>query len=201
MSDTNGYARVLSTNSDAGRVLETADQPGVELIGFGLNRGVAQIKRLAYSLLLVWFMPVLGTAAEPVSLETAERAAAEQKAAELQPVSQPYVGKTDQELTELTAQWDDLSETERRALLIEVKSRMARGNNQEGVIRILTRRRFGRIIRRPDGSVVRIEAEVVQIRPEQPAAESYGVGFEQRAARKEAAQETPPILTVKDPSP
>ena len=196
MSDTNGYARVLSTNSDAGRVLETADQLGVELIGFGLNRGVAQIKRLAYSLLLVWFMPVLGTAAEPVSLETAERAAAE-----LQPVSQPYVGKTDQELTELTAQWDDLSETERRALLIEVKSRMARGNNQEGVIRILTRRRFGRIIRRPDGSVVRIEAEVVQIRPEQPAAESYGVGFEQRAARKEAEQETPPILTVKDPSP
>ncbi|MCZ6710887.1 MAG: hypothetical protein O7B25_11035 [Gammaproteobacteria bacterium] len=146
-------------------------------------------------------MPGVGTAAEPVSLETGEQAAAELKAADLEPVSQPYAEKTDQELTELTAQWDDLSDTERRALLIEVKLRMERGNNPEGVIRILTRRRFGRIIRQPDGSVVRIEAEVVQIGPEQPAAESYGVGFEQRAARKEAEQETPPILTVKGPSP
>ncbi len=136
-------------------------------------------------------MPIIGMAAEPISLETAK----------LEPVSQAYAEKTDQELTELTAQWDALSDTERRALLIEVKMRMARGNAPEGVIRILTRRRFGRIIRQPDGSVVRIEAEVVQIRPKRPATESYGVGFEQRAARKEAEQETRPILTVKDSSP
>jgi hypothetical protein len=146
-------------------------------------------------------MPVIGTAAELDPLLIDEQAAAELTAAELEPVSQTYTEKTDQELTELAAQWDDLSDTERRALLIEVKLRMARGSNPEGVIRILTRRRFGRIIRQPDGSVVRIEAEVVQIGPEQPAVGSYGVGFEQRAARKDAEQEPPPILTVKDPSP
>jgi len=134
-------------------------------------------------------MPVIGVAAERVSLD--------------RPQASPhaYAEKTDQELTELTAQWDSLDDTQRGALLTEVKMRMARSKGRDGVIRIRTQRRYGRIIRKSDGSVVRIETRVVRLRPVRPGEESYGVGFEQRAARKEAEQETPPVLTVKGPSP
>ena len=136
-------------------------------------------------------MPVIGVAAEPVSLDTSETA----------PFAHAYAEKTDLELTHLTAQWDALEDAQRRALLTEVKMRMARSKGREGVIRIRTQRRYGRIIRNSDGSVVRIETRVVRVRPSLPGAESYGAGFEQRASRKEAEQQTPPILTVKDPSP
>ena len=123
------------------------------------------------------------------------------QAAPLDPHSQVYAGKTDQQLTELTAQWDALDDSERRALLIEVKARMEHNEGRDVVIRILTQRRYGRIIRRSDGSVVRIETQVVRVRPAGPGTQPYGVGFEQRAARKEAEQKTAPVLTVKDPSP
>lgn len=128
-------------------------------------------------------MPVIGLAAERVS------------------DAQAYAEKTHQELTELTAQWDSLDDSQRRALLTEVKMRMARSKGRDGVIRIRTQRRYGRIIRKSDGSVLRIETRVVRVRPARPGKESYGVGFERRVARKEAEQETPPVLTVKGPSP
>lgn len=136
-------------------------------------------------------MPIIGVAAEPGSTAADEPV----------PYAQVYAAKTDQELTELTAQWGELGNAERRALLTEVKMRMARSKGREGVIHIRTQRRYGRIIRNSDGAVVRIETQVVHIRPVRPGSASYGVGFEQRAARKEAAQDTAPILTVKDPSP
>ncbi len=140
-------------------------------------------------------MPVVALAAESVPTGTAQPA----------PYAQIYAAKTDQELTDLTAQWGELDSVQRRALLTEVKMRMARNKGGEGVIHIRMQRRFGRIIRNTDGSVMRIETQtqtqVVHVHPVRPGTESYGVGFEQRAARKEAEQETPPILTVKDPSP
>ena len=135
-------------------------------------------------------MPAIGVAAEPASYVPGER-----------PLAGVYSEKTDQQLTELTAQWDTLDDSERQALLTEVKMRMARSKGRSGVIRIRTQRRYGRIIRKSDGSVVRIETKVVRVRPVGPGTQPYGVGFERRAASKEAEPETPPVLTVKDPAP
>jgi hypothetical protein len=146
-------------------------------------------------------MPVVGLAAERVSLDPAEQPPNPSPLTFPQASPHAYAEKTDTELTELTAQWDSLDDTQRRALLTEVKMRMARSKGRDGVIRIRTLRRYGRIIRKSDGSVVRIETRVVRVRPARPGTQSYGVGFEQRAARKEAGQETPPVLTVKGPSP
>ena len=153
-------------------------------------RGVAQIKRLACSLLLLSSMPVIGIAAEPASHRPAER-----------PMAGVYSEKTDQQLTELTAQWDTLDDSERQALLTEVKMRMARSKGRGGVIRIRTQRRYGRIVRKADGSVVRIETKVVRVRPVGPGTQPYGVGFERRAASKQPERDSPPVLTVKDPAP
>jgi hypothetical protein len=147
-----------------------------------LTKGVRSIKRLACSLLFVFSVFSIEVVADT-------------------DFAQAYAEKTDQELTELTAQWDSLGDTERVALLTEVKMRMARSKGREGVIRIRTQRRYGRIIRQPDGSVLRIETRVVRVHSAPPETQSYGVGFEQRAASKEAEQEPLPVLTVKDPSP
>jgi len=100
----------------------------------------------------------------------------------------PYAEHSDQELTSIAADWETLSEEERRALLTEMRGRMAaKKDDGEGrVIAIRTQRRYGRLVRQPDGSLVRVETteQVVQYRrvPEGEAGDrAFGVGFERRA--------------------
>ncbi|MFW6093344.1 MAG: hypothetical protein ACODAC_05165 [Pseudomonadota bacterium] len=97
--------------------------------------------------------------------------------------------RSDEELTALAAQWDSLNQHQRRALLTEMKLRMA-GNGESKGVRIRTERRYGRIIRQSDGRVIRIETQVVHVRPidEDSLSESrhaFGVGFEHRLARRQ----------------
>ncbi len=119
----------------------------------------------------------------------------------------PYADRSDEELTALAANWDSLDKLQRRALLTEMKLRMARrGNNGQGVIHIRTERRYGRIIRQADGRVIRIETQVVHVRPldsENPSArQGFGVGFERRVARRErpAADDDEPTPGESDDS-
>ena len=73
--------------------------------------------------------------------------------------------KSDQELTLLTAQWGKLSSSERRVLLAEVRSRMQRKQAARTQVmpRVRVTRRYGRIVRQPDGSVV-VQTRVVRPR-------------------------------------
>ena len=63
---------------------------------------------------------------------------------------------------------------------------MARQKGQERVLQIRTQRRYGRLVRRSDGKVLRIETKVVQLQPRRmnPAERSFGVGFERRNAEQ-----------------
>ncbi len=96
-----------------------------------------------------------------------------------------FADKTDRELTELAAGWEALSEAERRALLTEIKARMHTNSGKVPVLTIKTERRYGRIVRQPDGSLVRIETTEHVVRyqrlPEDTADRAFGVGFEQRS--------------------
>ena len=100
-----------------------------------------------------------------------------------------YERHSDEELTALAADWDSLDRHQRRALLTEMKLRMARNGERNPVIHIRTERRYGRLIRQSDGRVIRIETQVVHVRPvdadDLKARQSFGVGFEQRVARRE----------------
>ncbi|MEQ8858566.1 MAG: hypothetical protein RIC56_07960 [Pseudomonadales bacterium] len=108
----------------------------------------------------------------------------------------PFGDRSDAELTALAADWDALDRHQRRALLTEMKLRMARQGEGKGVIHIRTERRYGRLIRQSDGRVIRIETQVVHVRPLDPdapplesrgARQGFGVGFEQRVARRAAS--------------
>ncbi len=107
----------------------------------------------------------------------------------------PYAEHTDVELTATAADWETLSEDDRRALLTEMRSRMALKKDAGKVIAIKTQRRYGRIVRKPDGSLVRIETTEHLVRfqrvpdgvseaasDELPgtAGQAFGVGFEAR---------------------
>lgn len=116
--------------------------------------------------------------------------------------SEPAYGDhSDEELTALAADWDALDRHQRRALLTEMKTRMARrGTSDEGVLHIRTERRYGRLIRQPDGRVLRIETQVVHVRPIDPqqaeqagarvqqagSRRGFGVGFERRVLHRRA---------------
>ena len=98
--------------------------------------------------------------------------------------------KSDQELTELTAQWGQLSPAERRLLLGEVRTRMQRNRaaaaqrRLANAPRVKVTRRYGRIIRQPDGSVV-VQTRVV--RPGGSASHgriTFGFGFERRGKQQ-----------------
>ena len=95
-----------------------------------------------------------------------------------------YADKTDRELTQLAAGWESLSEDERRALLTEIKARMHTNSGKAPVLTIQTERRYGRIVRQPDGSLVRIETTEHVVRfqrlPEDAGDRPFGLGFEQR---------------------
>jgi hypothetical protein len=95
-----------------------------------------------------------------------------------------YSKLTHHQLTRIGARWDQLGDSERRGLLNEVKLRMARQKGSERTLRIRTQRRYGRIVRRSDGQVLRIETKVIQVAPvrRNPTERSFGVGFERRHA-------------------
>lgn len=126
-----------------------------------------------------------------------------------------YSDRSDLDLTELGARWDDLSRQEKDALLREVKLRMAKRKDADGMLMIRTQRRYGRIYRSEDGRYLKIETQVVRVRPVNPDTpkNAFGVGFEQRsatlAAEKSAAEADgtaaeealqPPVVRVRDPS-
>ena len=139
-------------------------------------------------------------------------------------VENPYAKYTDEELTELASDWQSLSTEDRRDFFTEMRRRMAT-NGQKQSIPVRAERRFGRIVRKPDGSVVRIET-VVQYhaqgetneveggadtasQPEGPESDtqgqpSYGTGFEQRVADQkpdtEQSSASPAVITVKKPN-
>lgn len=103
-----------------------------------------------------------------------------------------YADKSDRELTDLAAGWEALSEDQRRALLTEIKARMHTNSGKVPVLTIKTERRYGRIVRQPDGSLVRIETTEHVVRyqalPEDANDRPFGLGFEQRVV----AGSTPP---------
>lgn len=154
---------------------------------------------------LVWWsigLPALslaGVAAAGSPAETAvvgsppasaltQASAPAQGAAPAQAAAVPtYTDSSNQALTALAARWDSLNVHERRALLTEVRRRMAlQGGNPAGVLQIRSERRYGRIIRQPDGRLIRIETKVVHVRPATEAETlasqraGFGVGFEHR---------------------
>jgi hypothetical protein len=114
-----------------------------------------------------------------------------------------YATKSNSELTALSEQWHALDAEQRRALLTEVQSRVIRTQNSGTMaMRFRAQRRYGRIVRKADGSV-RVETRVVEIRgqarPEarnSTAQQGFGVGFEQRAAQRDDLLESVPAVKV-----
>ena len=102
-----------------------------------------------------------------------------------QPVS--YATATDEELTALSAHWNDLAPDERRALLSEVKMRMARARSQgaaTGVLSIKLRRRYGAV---PSGAA---KGDLhIQVTTRKQVSKPFGVGFERRTGQAAAAPE------------
>lgn len=94
-----------------------------------------------------------------------------------------YRGYTDAQLTQVASEWQTLDQETRRDLFMEVRRRMA-GSGATQPIPVRGERRFGQVIRHPDGSVMRIERIIrFKTRPrERPGPAEYGKGFEQRVA-------------------
>jgi len=126
----------------------------------------------------------------------------------------PYAARTDDELAEIGAGWDDLSADDRRGLMAEVRARVAaqRDFDDRPLIRVQTERRYGRIVRRSDGSLLRIEHHERSVHyremPADGADRTFGVGFEQRAReRAPGTVDTPrskpafPVIPVQNDSP
>ena len=120
-------------------------------------------------------------------------------------VANPYAEHTDEELNRVASDWEALSSEERRDVFVEMRRRMAEDGRAQSMP-VEVRRRFGRTIRRADGSVVRIE-QVVRVRSRATATSSgegsdegpddYGKGFEQRVEQTEASGDTPAAKVVK----
>ena len=119
-----------------------------------------------------------------------------------------YQDYTDEELSEIASDWQSLTTEERRDFSIEIHHRMAQAGKKLAVppARIVEERRFGRIIRQPDGSVLRIEG-VVRYRgnktdqaDQTETPPDYGTGFEQRvgqaADQRPAPAVTAPVIPV-----
>lgn len=110
-----------------------------------------------------------------------------------------YAEATDQELTELAARWDDLSAGQRRALLSEMKMRMARHGAADGRLRIAVTRRYGTLVRHSNGATATLRIELRSLKSAQP---SFGAGFEQRVLQEgqpdEAPEADPPVVKVAD---
>lgn len=110
-----------------------------------------------------------------------------------------YASRTDDELTKIAANWEQLSQDERRSLLSEVRVRMANARVAVPVVRIERQRRYGRIVRQPDGSVLHIERRegTVEYRPLPQDADGrpFGIGFEHRVGNPPSNGESSPAST------
>jgi hypothetical protein len=108
------------------------------------------------------------------------------------------VTKSDAELTALTARWGELSPTERRVVLHEVRSRMhaskvAATNSDTQRVGSLRRQATGTVVqrrygRKSDGSVV-VQTRVIKKRIPKGARVTFGFGFERRANGRIAPKE------------
>ena len=111
------------------------------------------------------------------------------------PISQAHISeKTDEELTALTARWGELSASERRTVLREVRNRMRASANAsarakanyvkqlraQGSTGIVVQRKYGR---KSDGSVV-VQTRVIQKGAPTTGRVTFGFGFERRAKRQ-----------------
>lgn len=177
--------------------------------GVGQTSSTQRLVVCVFGAFLAVLSPVL--AADVASPSASPRAQAPERAPNLP----DYSNLSHHELTEVGARWDELGDAERRALLKEVKMRMATQNGGDGALQIRAQRRYGRIVRRSDGRVLRIETKVVQVRPLSPRAageRSFGVGFERRHGPATTARQGPtaqksqessagaPALRVNDPN-
>ena len=149
----------------------------------------AQIQPVAGSRTLSWFVMALVCMTLPQLAYAAQNTSKTSEDAQ-QPATQPLelgnVGdKSDRELTQLTAQWGQLSAAERRVLLAEVRTRMQlRQRNARRAPRVTVTRRYGRIVRKQDGSVV-VQTQTETSRGQVTQGRvTFGVGFERRGARK-----------------
>jgi len=163
-------------------------------VGRPVRKEVRIIKGIALVMLVAASLPGLAGAAEPG--ERAGPGVASRSVANAPTKTAPYQAHSDEQLTVLAAQWDSLDTHQRRALLTEMKSRMARGGKREPVLHIRTERRYGRIIRQPDGRVIRIETNVVRVQPVTPemlarvrSHGGFGLGFEHRVGLHRRAEE------------
>ena len=104
-----------------------------------------------------------------------------------------YADATDEELTALGARWGELDSEQRRALLAEVKMRMARAGRQgtaKGVLHIRLRHRYGAVP--PTVGSGRLRIRILQ-GEQAEGTQQFGVGFEQRkGARPGPAAEQQP---------
>ena len=107
---------------------------------------------------------VLATGVSPLAADNAAGGVANSavdSAADNESAFQSY---TDEELSEVAADWQSLTSEERRDYFIEVRRRMAEAGKRRvdpaGMPQVVGERRFGRIIPQPDGSVLRIEGVV-----------------------------------------
>ena len=109
--------------------------------------------------------------------------AAEPKRDNSQDTPVSYADASDEQLTALAARWDELAAAERRALLSEVKMRMARREaGANGVLSIRLTRRYGAV---PEG---RTAGQLrIRVGTGTANAKEFGVGFEQRAGQPQAA--------------
>ena len=113
--------------------------------------------------------------------------AAAPQASPAQEPSVSYADASDEQLTALAARWDELAAAERRALLSEVKMRMARregGGN--GVLSIRLTRRYGAVPEGQGGGQLRIRLGTGKAN-----AKEFGVGFEQRAGQPQPTESEP----------
>ena len=131
---------------------------------------------------------------------------------EVRPAAVSYASVSDQELTNIAARWDALDAQQRRALLSEVKLRMKRSSEAEGILQVKVRRRYGKVIRHPNGATATLRIEVTSVQKgqqqdqqqdEQDGQQDFGVGFEQRSQQggtsPEAAEPAQPVVRVADP--
>lgn len=111
----------------------------------------------------------------------------------LEPITQPTTqsatgsdgleGLSDTQLTRLAADWGTLDDVERTELIQETRQRMQPQRPTE-------RRRYGRLVRQPDGTVVRSVVEIqTRVRVQGgDRRQAFGMGFERRHTDQSSGQ-------------
>lgn len=138
---------------------------------------VRSVTRIASVFSLACIFGLVSASAYAVNSVEATFPRANDELPQSHPIS--YANATNAELDALGARWGYLSAAERRALLAEVRRRVAQNNGGSTRVRIQATRQFG-VVQRPDGTTIRVERRIIRMIPSE---QGYGTGFEQRAAR------------------